>query len=234
VANWLYVVAQRLAVRLRADIQRRRHVERETDLAHYADPLSAARGRELCAALDEELARLPERMRTPLVLCCLEGQTRDEAARSLGWSLGTLKRRLEQGRALLRGRLEKRGVTLPATLAGALVAEGVSQAAIPTALMQTALTTATNGMAGSARVLALAEPICQRAIFLPVQTAALVLAVSLIGDPEVPTLLLQFREQPPDNRTAYALSPNVFLIFQGPELALLYVFDVYKVIAEVG
>jgi hypothetical protein len=54
------------------------------------------------------------------------------------------------------------------------------------------------------------------------------------GDPAMPTLLLQFREQPPDNRTAYALSPNVFLILQGPELALLYVFDVYKIIAEVG
>src|SRR5262245_3174072 len=53
------------------------------------------------------------------------------------------------------------------------------------------------------------------------------------GNSAVPTLLLQFREQPPENNTAYALSPNVFLIFQGPELALLYVFDVYKVIAEV-
>ena len=54
------------------------------------------------------------------------------------------------------------------------------------------------------------------------------------GNPAVPTLLLQFREQPPDNRTAYALAPNVYLIFQGPELALLYVCDVYKMIAEVG
>jgi RNA polymerase sigma factor (sigma-70 family) len=81
VANWLYVVAQRLAVRLRADIQRRRHVERQTDLAHYADPLAEVSGRELCAILDEELARLPERLRAPLVLCCLEGQTRDRGFR---------------------------------------------------------------------------------------------------------------------------------------------------------
>ena len=50
----------------------------------------------------------------------------------------------------------------------------------------------------------------------------------------MPTLLLQFRAEPPDNNTAYALSPNVYLVFQGAELALLYVFDVYKVIAEVG
>ena len=40
------------------------------------------------------------------------------------------------------------------------------------------------------------------------------------GNPPVPTLLLQFREQPPDNNTAFALAPDVYLIFQGPELAL--------------
>jgi hypothetical protein len=55
----------------------------------------------------------------------------------------------------------------------------------------------------------------------------------MFGDPPVPTLLLLFREEPPDNRTACALSPNVFLVFQGDELAQLYVTDVYKVIPEV-
>jgi hypothetical protein len=56
----------------------------------------------------------------------------------------------------------------------------------------------------------------------------------MFGNPPVPTLLLRFREEPPDSRTAYALSPNVFLIFQGSELADLYVTDVYAVIADVG
>jgi hypothetical protein len=55
----------------------------------------------------------------------------------------------------------------------------------------------------------------------------------MFGNPPVPTLLLQFRAKPPDNRTAYALSPDVYLTFQGGELALLYIFDVYRVIAEV-
>ncbi|HEY2586956.1 MAG TPA: hypothetical protein VGI81_14520 [Tepidisphaeraceae bacterium] len=55
----------------------------------------------------------------------------------------------------------------------------------------------------------------------------------MFANAPVPTLLLQFRAEPPDTNTAYALSPNVWLIFQGRELALLYVFDVYKVIAEV-
>src|SRR5262245_39144565 len=48
----------------------------------------------------------------------------------------------------------------------------------------------------------------------------------MFGQPPVPTLLLLFKDEPPDNRTAYALSPNVFLIFQGHELAQLYVTDV--------
>jgi hypothetical protein len=56
----------------------------------------------------------------------------------------------------------------------------------------------------------------------------------MFGNPPVPTLLLMFRQESPDNRTAYALSPNVFLIFQGSELAQLYVTDVYAVIRDVA
>ena len=55
-------------------------------------------GRELLTVLDEELRRLPERYRAPLVLCYLEGLTRDDAAARLGCSQSTLKRRLEAGR----------------------------------------------------------------------------------------------------------------------------------------
>ena len=51
------------------------------------------------------------------------------------------------------------------------------------------------------------------------------------GNPPVPTLLLQFRGEPPDNRNAYALSPNVFLTFSGDALAQLYVAIVYATIA---
>ena len=65
---------------------------------------------EVRQALDEELQHLPERLRSPLLLCYLSGLTRDEAAKQLGWSLGTLKRRLEEGRHALRIRLERRGI----------------------------------------------------------------------------------------------------------------------------
>jgi RNA polymerase sigma factor (sigma-70 family) len=117
VGCWLYGVAHRIAVRARATAARQRTGELPPDVAgHAPDPLDEVSGRELCVLLDEELNRLPAKYRDPLVLCCLEGRARDEAARMLGWSLGTLKRRLEQGRERLRGRLARRGLTLPAAL----------------------------------------------------------------------------------------------------------------------
>src|SRR5205085_11783067 len=76
--------------------------------------------------LDDELARLSDRYRAPLVLCYLEGRTQDEAARQLGWSVSTLRRRLAQGRRLLEARLRGRGVTLSAALAGTLAASAVA------------------------------------------------------------------------------------------------------------
>jgi len=72
----------------------------------------------LQTVLDEELIRLPEKYRAPILLCCLEGHARDEAAQQLGWPLPTLKSRLEQAREMLRRRLTRRGVTLSAALAG--------------------------------------------------------------------------------------------------------------------
>src|SRR5262249_37968803 len=139
------------------------------------DPLAAITGRELSECLDTELQRLPERLRAPLVLCCLEGQTRDEAARQLGWSLATLKRRLERGRALLRARLERRGFELPAALAGVLVAEGVGRAMVPAALAQSVVRAATNAVATSPRVWALTHRFGHGAFLSPLRVAAVLI-----------------------------------------------------------
>jgi hypothetical protein len=80
--------------------------------------------------LDDELNRLPGKYRAPLVLCCLEGNMQDEAAQQLGWSIATLKRRLQAGRDLLGTRLRRRGLTLSALLTGLTLAEGASPAAV--------------------------------------------------------------------------------------------------------
>src|SRR5262245_10696748 len=93
IAGWLYCVAYRLAIRAGAQGVRRRQVERA------AGSLSAATSEDrpdLCTTLDEELQHLSDQFREPLVLCYLEGRTRDQAAGQLGWSLRTLERRLNQ------------------------------------------------------------------------------------------------------------------------------------------
>jgi RNA polymerase sigma factor (sigma-70 family) len=119
VGAWLHTVARRTALRARRVAARRPFLSPAG--RQEGEPLAELTARELTAALDEELARLPERLRAPLVLCYLQGRTRDEAAGQLGWSFGTLKRRLECGRRLLRDRLDRRGLALPAALTAALV-----------------------------------------------------------------------------------------------------------------
>ena len=97
-ANWLYTVTARLA--FKAQARRRRGPERLSDAEPvvHADPLAAISGRELYQAFDEEMQRLPTKMREVLVLCCLQGRTRDEAAAELGCTVGAVKSRLERGR----------------------------------------------------------------------------------------------------------------------------------------
>jgi RNA polymerase sigma factor (sigma-70 family) len=116
VGSWLYGVATRVAWRARARAQETAALKSRLGTLDVADPAREAAWRELLACLDQEVFALPERYRGPVVLCYLEGQTQDEAARQLGWSLRTLKRRLERGRQLLRLRLNRRGLTLSATL----------------------------------------------------------------------------------------------------------------------
>src|SRR5262249_12651171 len=117
VGSWLYGAAHRLALKANTDAARRRLHEGRAPERPAADPLREISAREAQALLDQELARLPDRYRAPLVLCCLEGLARDEAARRLGWPAKTVKSRLEQARELLRTRLVARGLTLSGALA---------------------------------------------------------------------------------------------------------------------
>src|SRR5207248_2259038 len=105
VAPWLHAVAHRLALKARAEAVRRRRHERQAAEARPAADAGDLSWREAAAILEEELGRLPERYRAPLLMCCWEGKARDEAARLLGWTVGAVKGRLERGRELLRKRL---------------------------------------------------------------------------------------------------------------------------------
>ena len=180
VANWLYQVAYHLALKARAAAARRRAHERRASVPPYAEAKDDILARELQSALDEELARLPPRYRAPLVLCYLEGATRDEAARRLGWPLGTLKSRVERGRELLHRRLAARGLTLSAALSTGLLTEQVSRAGLPARLtagiVQTALPNSAGAMPATAAemepVLGLARGMLNAMFLSKLRTAA--------------------------------------------------------------
>gem|GEM_PF-1634631 len=97
------------------------------------DPLADASWREIRRLLDEEVHRLPPRLKLPILLCYFEDLTRDEAADRLGWSLSTVKRRLDQARGLLKARLVRRGVG-PGLLGATTLLTGRLTARVPPAL----------------------------------------------------------------------------------------------------
>jgi RNA polymerase sigma factor (sigma-70 family) len=127
-AAWLHVTARQLALKARRAALRRQQRERcypSIDTASV-DPLDELSAREMLQVLDEEIQRLPEVYRLPLVLCCLEGRTQEEAARLLGWTPGSVHGRLERGRARLHARLIRRGLSLSAALLAVEASRGAA------------------------------------------------------------------------------------------------------------
>src|SRR5207244_1626599 len=98
IGGWLYRVAYRTALKSREQAAARRKRETRAARPEETDPLAEITGRELLAVFDEQLQGLPECERVALVLCYLEGQTCDAAARTAGCAERTLKRRLERGK----------------------------------------------------------------------------------------------------------------------------------------
>jgi RNA polymerase sigma factor (sigma-70 family) len=122
VAGWLYEVAHHTALQVQTRAARRRVEERKVSPSSApTDPSLDMTLRDLGRVLHEELRRLPDRYRLPLVLCYLEGRSQKEAAELLGWSPGTFRGRLDRGRERLRRRLAARGVALSALLGAAVV-----------------------------------------------------------------------------------------------------------------
>jgi RNA polymerase sigma factor (sigma-70 family) len=128
VAAWLYGVAHRLACKARS-VQRRGPRTENIDsgpepAAPVRDPLAEMTARELLAVVEAEVQQLPEGQRLAVVLCCLDGLSREEAAQRLGLTEGAVKGLLERGRARLQSRLTRKGLTLAAALATAEATRG--------------------------------------------------------------------------------------------------------------
>ncbi len=108
--SWLYRVAYNMAIAINSEAARRQRIERRA--AEMANPIEReeAGGADLIPALYEEVNRLPEKYRLPVVLCHLEEMTHAQAAQQLGWTEGTVRGRVAKAREVLRRRLSRRGL----------------------------------------------------------------------------------------------------------------------------
>jgi RNA polymerase sigma factor (sigma-70 family) len=143
IGPWIHSVAYRAASCARAaGIRRQRHERRHAELAAGRLAVYHDEDREdLEAVVHEEIDRLPEHYRAPLILCDLEGCTHEQAARSLGWPVGTVKSRQARGRQRLRDRLIRRGLS---PSCGMALGGGVLTPELP---VPAALTKATTNLA---------------------------------------------------------------------------------------
>jgi RNA polymerase sigma factor (sigma-70 family) len=201
--SWLYTVAYRLALRARANEARRRRCEGQAARGRPEAAGAAAPG-DRAVALEEELQRLPEKHRAPLVLCYLEGKTNEQAARELGWPPGSMSRRLAQARDLLRERLARRGFACPAPGVAALLTAAAAPAAVPLPLLadtvRAALWFAAEGPSAagfvSAQAVALAKGALKAMLTSKLKIATgLLLAVTVLGGGA--TLLVKAAPQAP-------------------------------------
>jgi RNA polymerase sigma factor (sigma-70 family) len=148
-ASWLFGVARRAALDARARAGRQKANEKRLNAMLPVEPPDHTLASELRAILDEELARLPERHRSAIVLCELEGLSRREAAVRLGVSEGTLSSRLARAKTRLRGRLTRRGLALSAGTLAAVLAHDAHAVNVPPALIDSTIRVATKFAAGS-------------------------------------------------------------------------------------
>jgi RNA polymerase sigma factor (sigma-70 family) len=179
---WIHGVAWKVAERARADAARRR----DREAAEFADdravdrPEFDADRRELAVLIDEELARLPEKYRAPVVLCHLEGLTHEEAADRLGCPTGTVSVRLMRARARLKERLTRRGTIaeVPPFLE-TLVGGGLAGEVVPAGLIETTIQAATGTGAAAPLATRLAEGVIRAMMRSRLRRAAI--GLSSIG-----------------------------------------------------
>jgi RNA polymerase sigma factor (sigma-70 family) len=180
VGPWLLGVAYHAAQKARAIATRRK--AREKQVRTLPEPASFAEGlwSDLAPLLDRELTRLPEKYRLPIVLCDLEGKTRAEASRQLGWPEGTVAGRLVRGRILLAKRLTRLGLPLSAGVLTAVLSQNVSACVLLTLVHSTV--EAVVGRAVRLSVTALAEGVLKAMMFTKWKlTVAILMALTVVA-----------------------------------------------------
>ncbi len=151
IGPWLHGVAARVSMRARSQAARRGRLEPITPEVAAVAAGSSHIDAELVAILDQEVNRLPAKYRSPIVLCYLQGQTHEDAARQLNWPLGTVKGRLARARDLLRSRLRRRGIAPSVAVLGASFARDAT-AALDHALLEQTVRTCMKVTLGQASI----------------------------------------------------------------------------------
>jgi RNA polymerase sigma factor (sigma-70 family) len=181
VGSWLYGVAYRTALKARAGQARRRAHEKQVTPMPHPPVFTADVWPDLLPVLDAELARLPDRLRLPVVLCDLEGRPQREVARQLGLPPTTLANRLATARRTLARRLTDRGIVLSGG-AVAAVLTAKATAAVPPTLAAAAVrvgTVAAGSAAGAvpAHLLQLSDGVIRMLAVSKFKATAVVVAV---------------------------------------------------------
>jgi RNA polymerase sigma factor (sigma-70 family) len=150
VANWLYGVAYRTALKARGLSAKRRLRERQ--VSHMPEPQTGqdTRWPDLEPLLDQELACLPDKYRVAILLCDLQGKTRREVARQMKIPEGTLSSRLTTARTMLAKRLARHGLTLAGGLLGSLLSRNAAMAGAPASVVSSTIAAAGAFAAGKA------------------------------------------------------------------------------------
>jgi RNA polymerase sigma factor (sigma-70 family) len=191
---WLHGVAYKVAARIRTRSARRPAEERKAARLEAVETRSDVERHELRGILDEEIGRLPEKYRRPVVLCYLEGHTHEQAASRLRCTEGAVRGRLDRARERLKNRLTRRGVAPSAGLIAASLSADMASASVPPSWI--AATVATLGRAATARAVVttvsavareLADGVFRAMILAKLRTAAsftaaaaVILAVSMV------------------------------------------------------
>jgi RNA polymerase sigma factor (sigma-70 family) len=232
VGGWLHAMATHIARDARRRVLRNNLAPLpEEGIAQDGCEDSLTRS-DLRRVLDEELSRLPAKLRDPLVLCYLQGKTHEEAAREIGLPRGSLAKRLAGAQELLRKRLTSRGIVLTAGLLATATVENAA-VAVPAALTAATVKVATLFVAGEAlaagafsgTATALAEGAIKAMFATKIKTAtAALLAVSLVsvgagvvahgaggdqrtGDPTAPGMLVASADEKSTKKTEKKESP---------------------------
>jgi RNA polymerase sigma factor (sigma-70 family) len=186
-ANWLYGVAYKTALKARATTLRCHSKEKQ--LPSIPERAAEDRGtccEELLALLDQELSRLPEKYRSVIVLCDLDGKTRREAAEMLGCPEGSLSSRLARARALLAKRLARQGSAISSGLLAGSLAQESASANVPARVFSSIVQSATAFAAGNAamsvvspKVTVLVEGVMKGMVLSKLRTGMIWLALGL-------------------------------------------------------